>query len=402
MDDFEETIDDATLPPAVSQLPTLAINERYTRGDEVARGGMGAVYRAKDLNVRRTVAMKVLLDPESSDEIRARFIDEAQITGQLEHPNIVPVHELATDRDGNLYYAMKLIKGHTLKDILASIQKGDSEYLERYPLGRLLTIFLQACNAVAYAHSKGVVHRDLKPENIMVGDFGEVLVVDWGLVKILDRDEFLAPVEVGNLPDWVEEDIDSVRKSSVEMRTMQGGCLGTPAYMAPEQAIDASTVTELADVYAMSAVLYSILTLSKPVSGGTVRAILVKVVSGEIPDATSAVDLPHLPQGVPEGLAAVAMKGLAREPADRYASISELQQEVERWQSGFATLAESAGAGRQLQLFVGRHRALVLLSAVAMVTVIIALSIGLGVAIKERQEAEAARVVAVESETAIR
>ena len=385
MDDIQ-TIDDTLRmsPEALSRAPLPG--EKYETEQQLARGGMGAIYQAKDLSIRRTVAIKVLLDQDAGEESRARFVEEAQITGQLAHPNIVPVYELETGEDGKLYYAMKLIQGETLKAILKGIRKGKASYLERYPLQRLLTIFLQACNAVAYAHSKGIVHRDLKPDNIMVGDFGEVLVVDWGLVKVLGTEE-ASPS--GDLRSG--DSIESVRDS----QTMQGGILGTPSYMAPEQAVDSSSVTALADVYAMSAVLYSILTLKPPVKADNVRTILLDVIAGKIDDAGSQ-------ENVPAGLAAVAMKGLSRDPDDRYASIPDLQADVERWQAGFATVAESAGAWRQLRLFIVRHRALVAVSFLAVVGIILALSVGLLAAVKERREAEAARQAAVASEAAVR
>ena len=165
---------------------------------------MGAIYNAHDLNIHRAVAMKVMLSPERAtrDQI-VRFVHEAQVTGQLEHPNIVPVHEISQDREDNLFYTMKLIDGRTLADIIQKIREGDKETLAAFPFSHLLSVFMRACDAVAYAHSRGVVHRDLKPENIMVDDFGEVLVLDWGLAKIMPRME-----EAGG-PSWViEEDGD--------------------------------------------------------------------------------------------------------------------------------------------------------------------------------------------------
>ncbi len=147
---------------------------------------MGAILDAKDGAIRRRVAMKVILRDDSL-ESAIRFVEEAQITGQLEHPNIVPVHELALNEKGQPYYTMKFVRGITLKKVLELLRAGVASTVEKYPLGNLLTIFQKVCDAVAFAHSNKVIHRDLKPENIMIGDFGEVLLMDWGLAKFLQN-----------------------------------------------------------------------------------------------------------------------------------------------------------------------------------------------------------------------
>ena len=153
----------------------------YKVAGEIARGGMGAIMRAVDQDIRREVAVKFLLN-HADDRQKARFVEEAQITGQLEHPNIVPIHQLGVDEDGRAFFSMKMVKGRTLADILKD-RSGE------YTLGRLLNIMISICNALAYAHSRQVIHRDLKPANIMVGDFGEVYVMDWGLAKVLGEEE---------------------------------------------------------------------------------------------------------------------------------------------------------------------------------------------------------------------
>ena len=158
----------------------------YAMGQEVARGGMGAILQAKDLNIERTVAMKVTLKEAVADSlILRRFTQEAKLTGQLEHPNIVPVHDLSVDEQGRPFYTMKFVKGVTLLEILAQIRAGDTATISQYSLAHLLTIYQKVCDAVAFAHSKQVIHRDLKPANIMVGEYGEVLVMDWGLAKVV-------------------------------------------------------------------------------------------------------------------------------------------------------------------------------------------------------------------------
>ncbi len=153
----------------------------YRPGREIARGGMGAVLDARDQKLGRSVAMKVMLRRNASEEEQQRFLQEARVLGQLAHPNIVPVHDVGTDEQGRLFYTMKLVVGVTLHEVIGKLKAGDKDTLAKYPLNALLTIFQKVCDAVAFAHSRGIIHRDLKPQNIMVGEFGEVLVMDWGL-----------------------------------------------------------------------------------------------------------------------------------------------------------------------------------------------------------------------------
>ena len=164
--------------------------QKYKVGERLAKGGMGEILNARDLNINRNVAMKLLLEKKRKKEDNIiRFIEEAQITGQLEHPGIVPVYELGINEKGVAYYTMKCIQGVTLKQIIKEIRDGNQKTINEHPLPNLLNILQKVCDAVAFAHDKGVIHRDLKPENIMIGDFGEVSVMDWGLAKIMGRSE---------------------------------------------------------------------------------------------------------------------------------------------------------------------------------------------------------------------
>jgi tetratricopeptide (TPR) repeat protein len=283
---------------------------------------------------------------------------------------------------------MKFVKGRTLKEIIAGIRKNDAAIVAEYPLNRLLNIFQRVCDAMAFAHSRHVIHRDLKPENVMVGNYGEVLVMDWGLAKILNRAdaEPAAPVPGGDQtpdadarPDWITEDVDSLRHAAAGYQTMAGTVMGTPAFMAPEQAMG-KAVDARSDAYALGAMLYNILSLHAPVTGRSVNRILMKVVKGTIRpvldwNAISERDakvtgrellkrkpgsltvLRHCPdQHIPDSLGAVTMKALALAPEDRYQTVKDLQAEVEAYQGGFATGAEDAGLLRQLRLLVGRHK----------------------------------------------
>jgi len=364
-------------------LPPEFLRERkYEIGNVIAQGGMGAVIDAREVTIQRNVAMKVMLDSDTPDEVK-RFIAEAKITGQLEHPNIVPVHELGVDDKERVYYTMKYVRGTTLRHVLDDLFTRQPAALAKYPLGQLLTIFQKVCDAVAFAHSKGVIHRDLKPENFMLGDYGEVLVMDWGLAKVLDPTAHSAAGHEGHsiIRTGLRAELHASEKES-------GNVLGTPQYMAPEQAygqhdaFDART-----DVYALGAILHHLLTLCYPVDGENAQAILSKVAVGDFAPARDAtagsVRLPHLPHGkVPEALSAVASKAMANSAANRYQTVRELQADIEAYQAGFATRAENAGAVKQTLLLLKRQRFV----AGALLAGVLLLVIFTGQLIRERRE----------------
>ncbi len=217
---------------------------RYQLLGEIARGGMGSVLRGRDPDLRRDLALKVLLDQHRDHpDLVGRFVEEAQICGQLQHPGVVPVYELGTLADHRPFFTMKLVKGKTLAALLAE---------RSFPvddLPRLLSIFEAVCQTMAYAHARGVIHRDLKPSNIMVGSFGEVQVMDWGLAKVLPRDGLPAPETA--LPPANATVVATVRSSGDSELSQAGSVLGTPAYMAPEQARgEAESIDRRADVFA--------------------------------------------------------------------------------------------------------------------------------------------------------
>lgn len=352
----------------------------YSLGKQLGRGGMGVVYKLRDENINRDVAIKVMLASirESSVQTK-RFIQEAQITGQLEHPNIVPVHQLGKAEDGSIFYTMKYLQGDSLQQILDRLKRGDKEAIERWPLDALLQVFEKVCDAIAFAHSNGVLHRDLKPENVMVGEYGEVLVVDWGLAKILPGrggPEVRFQAKEQQPPQHPVQDPSS-------LTTQAGHLLGTPSYVAPEQIRQSlGPCDERVDVYALGATLYTILTLQPPFRGKLEDVISAKL-TGELqaPNERIQAPLSHLPSGrMSDSLSAVTMKAMALPLDQRYQSLSELIAELRAYRAGFATEAEQANFLKILLLMLQRRRnevALLLASGLIIVLILIASGLSL-------------------------
>ncbi len=380
-DDLQETVGVGNFRNRNDQTDLDLARSNYLFRKEIASGGMGTVLEAEDLNTGRQVAIKKMLQGSAATaEGQFRFQQEARIMGFLEHANIVPMHELGVNEKGIPYYTMKRVKGDTLQQVLSGIKAGDVEMIRKYPFERLLRIFQKVCDGIAFAHSKGVVHRDLKPENVLVGRYGEVMVMDWGLAKVLDRSPLKNTI-VGRMPDVLDVgEVTEVSSSEVtksgRFRTRDGEVLGTPNFMPPEQAEGRiREVDERSDIFSLGGILYSILTLRPPVTGDTVEEVLENMRSGYIPppviyNRVEAARLPgmggrdkdvivlrHCPGGqVPEPLSHVAMQAMALDPRKRYANVRELQLEVEAWQTGHVTRAEEAGFKRQLMLLISRHR----------------------------------------------
>ncbi len=304
--------------------PELRDHQRYRVHRMIAMGGMGAVLEAEDTSLRRKVAMKVLLDVDSPGGI-ARFVEEAQITAQLAHPNIVPIYDLNVNERDNPFFTMKLLEGAALRTVLNALRNDDRTAVSRYAMDDLVRILGKICDALAFAHSKGVVHRDLKPDNVMLGEFGEVAVMDWGLAKAIGRESGGRSVNVER-----RTTVSSARKDAApEFSTSLHGVIGTPHFMAPEQAAgDSDAVDGRSDVYALGAILYEMLTLHYPVEGRDSAEILKHVCEGRVRPPREAVlgTLAHWPGGVyPAELATVAMKALAIEKKDRHQSVREFQ-----------------------------------------------------------------------------
>jgi serine/threonine-protein kinase len=342
-------------------------------------GGLGRVWLVRDESIRRDVALKELRPEQSTDpDSRQRFLNEAQITGQLEHPNIVPVYELSDSPESGLpFYTMRFVRGQTLRDAIRDhhrrCEEGRAEPLE---LRRLLNAFVNLANAIAFAHSRGVLHRDLKPENVILGDFGEIILLDWGLAKV-----------VGAREDEVCVTLD---QASDPLLTQPGSVLGTPAYMSPEQAAGhGSRVTERTDVYGLGAVLFEILTGRPPHQGPSVQAIIEAVIRGETPRPR------QVSSSVPRGLDAVARKAMAKLPEDRYARASEIADDVQRWLGDEPVSAHRESPGARLGRWVRRHRNWVLAGASALLCV---LAVAGAAAVRMAQLAERERDARIHAE----
>lgn len=344
----------------------------YRAGKLLGKGGMGSVYRADQASLRRQVAVKVLPKPGDFDtELVPRFVREAQLTAGLEHPNIVPVHDLGVDDQEQLYYTMKEVKGRSLQDVLDALRRKDGTTLRAFPLSRLLRIFSGVCDALAFAHDQEVIHRDLKPSNIMIGDFGEVLVLDWGLAKRLTDSAETEQLRVAEL-------------------TVDGSVMGTPHYMAPEQAkSQLDQVGKQSDVYMLGGILHAILTLEPPVQGDSVQEVLMHLMRGEVASEEPPRGLPHLPGGtVPLPLWEVCLRALAAEPEGRHASVLELQEQLtDCARSGARELEEKGSFWMRQRHLIGLHPRTYGLVGLLMVTVL-AIWIGLTLLLRaQKQEA---------------
>ncbi len=334
---------------AEGDIVSVASKRIYAIGKEVGKGGMGMVFASSDQACQREVAMKILrreefLSPGGCE----RFLKEARITARLEHPNIIPVHEVGLTEQRRIFYTMKYVRGITLTDILLGLRRGEASFIELYPLSRLLNIFQKVCDAVAFAHSRDVIHRDIKPENIMIGDYGEVLVMDWGLSEVMGSPSTAA--EQGALRP-AEEPRSSLQKETSKdlgratTRESSNSVQGTPGFIAPERLGPGGFIGDMqSDVYSLGATLYSILTLRAPVGGKDMREVLARILAGDIRPPASfneaeetarQKERPHCLGGViPSALSEIAMKALATYPDERYASVKALQADIEDYQLG--------------------------------------------------------------------
>jgi formylglycine-generating enzyme required for sulfatase activity/serine/threonine protein kinase len=352
---------------------------RYTVQDELGRGGMGVVYDVWDEDLHRHLAMKVIrgkggdvvppgsaptpptatppaaqVDPTSL----GRFLEEAQITSQLSHPGIVPVHEIGLDPHGNIYFTMRLVRGHTFGQVIEWVAKGESGW----NLTRALGVLVDVCDALAFAHDKGVVHRDLKPGNVMVGRFGETYVMDWGLARVLGqadkRDLRLKSPDAVPMSSIHTERRDAIAAREDEpLMTMDGAVVGTPAYMPPEQANgQVELVDKRADVYSIGAMLYQLLTRQMPyvAPGARVspRTLLALVQMGP------PKKVHELAPDVPAELQSICEKAMARDAAKRYADTAQFANDLRAYLEHRVVTAHETGAFAELRKWVERNRPL--------------------------------------------
>lgn len=402
IDNLDRLLDEAAKSPdfpfeELSRLHARGGHKRYRIDGEIARGGQGAVMRIWDEDLKRHLAMKLTLGRVSSStskeggapspapstpplDSRAvhRFLNEAKITGQLDHPGIVPIHELGVDDDGQAYFTMKLVNGHSLHEVFHRHRQGDPEWTTQ----RCVGLILKATEAVAYAHSKGIIHRDLKPANIMVGAYGEVYVMDWGMARDL------AAGESGASTAEFGEFEKQGRTGREGMETLEGSVLGTPAYMPPEQARgDISTLNEKSDVYALGAVLYELLAGHAPYRDRSRDLGAAEVLTAIAEEAPTDLDVLQ-PQADSE-LVAIANMAMRRAAEERYGSAMELLSELRASSEGRVVRAHRTGLRVELAKWVRRNRAL----AGAVAAALLAALIGtLAVAASESRRADVAEL----------
>jgi serine/threonine protein kinase len=345
-----------------ADLPDLG-SSRYLIIHKLGSGGMGTVYLAQDMDLGRKVAVKVMNASEQTVALAARMTREARIVALLEHPSIVPIHDVGSLDDGRVFYAMKLVQGERLDEFATGTTS----------VSDLLRVFQKVCEAVAFAHARGVIHRDLKPENIMVGPFGEVLVMDWGVAKVLGNGRGgLQPMTPDTAELQAVEDTDLVATlplsaSGSPSDTRSGTVIGTPAYMAPEQARgQTELLDQRSDVYSLGAILYFLLTRQAP--------------SGFARSADSA-QRPLRPREInskiPRAIEAVCLKGMSERRDERYGRAEEMASEVIRFLDGQPVSAYRENILEKGGRWLGKNRFIVLLVlAYLIMRVIVFFSVG--------------------------
>jgi tetratricopeptide (TPR) repeat protein/tRNA A-37 threonylcarbamoyl transferase component Bud32 len=378
---------DPTRTADADRTATLSVGSATSDGQRFrilrphAQGGLGAVFVALDEELHREVALKQILDHHADDpDSRTRFVLEAEITGGLEHPGIVPVYGLGSYGDGRPYYAMRFIRGDSLKEAITAFHADPAREsdpgIRSLAWRKLLRRFVDVCNAINYAHTRGVIHRDIKPANVIVGEHGETLVVDWGLAKV--RGE----TEPGHASDERTLVPSSARGSA---KTLSGSALGTPAYMSPEQAAgDLDRLGPRSDVYSLGATLYCLLTDKPPFEGNDLGAVMRSVRKGDFPTPRT------LDPTIDRALEAVCLKAMALEPEDRYATPKSLADDVERWAADEPVSAWREPLAARAGRWMRRHWTWVTGAAILLVTVTAATAVGLVLLGRKNREISAA------------
>jgi eukaryotic-like serine/threonine-protein kinase len=315
-------------------VPSLE-GTRYSLIERVARGGMGVVYAAQDHKLERRVALKVLDAPDRNGQLARRLIREAQILARLEHPGIVPVHDVGTLQDGRVFYTMKFVEGLRLDQHVQAVASVPDRF----------RLFLRICDAIAFAHVRGILHRDLKPANVMVGPFGEVLVLDWGLAKVLPRSPE-APASAGSSSGDKESTDTHLAYTAPEITTAHGTVLGTPGFMSPEQARgENQSLDERSDIFSLGALLRFLSPGASPGDAQPPQTLMQQ----------------NQPVSIDKSLAAICAKASAVRPQDRYGSVTQLASDVSRYLDGLPVTARQETPLDHAQRFYRRHSAAILL-----------------------------------------
>lgn len=393
--------------------PQLPENSHYKLNEVYAEGGLSRVWVAEDTNLNRKVALKQIRHELSENELaRSRFHREAQVTGQLEHPHIVPVYEMPSSPDDDLlFYTMRLVEGDTLlqacdqyhatrKD--AKHKKGTEQALQQL---RLLQAFVDVCQAIAFAHSRGVIHRDIKPENVVLGNFGEVVVLDWGLSKTSDdsnvntdcgdssayftvQDPESGSFSQDGLPvaQTMQDGSILLSGDADAVQTVAGAVLGTPAYMAPEQVnAEFGSVDHRTDVYGLGATLFHLLTGMPPHRGPTISATIQKVDTESVPPPKELN--PHVEQP----LDAICVKAMSPIPKNRYQSANELAEDIQRYLADEPVTAYPEPVRAKLRRFVSKHRTGFATAVALLVATIVAMTVAMILIQQEQTQTEFAR-----------
>ena len=326
------------LPPAVQKLVESQGHEgRYSVNRPLAAGGMGAVLHIEDHDFGRPAAMKIIKAQYANNpEALERFLAEAQITAQLEHPNIVPMHDLGVMADGTVFFTMKLIEGRSLGGEIKLLKSTEDtpdvvNARARWTIDEKLLVFLKVLDGVGFAHGMGVVHRDLKPDNIMLGPHGEVLVVDWGIAKAMGQPE----AESGH-----GRSVSTLRDHVASSATLTGSAMGTLFYMPPEQAGgDLDNIDARSDVYALGATLYELLSLRRSIEGQSQAELLAKVIQGDVTPLEQAAPT------LPVDLVAVVKRAMAFKSQDRYPTCAAMADDLRRFLAGHAVAARKRAIG---------------------------------------------------------
>ena len=304
--------------------------ERFEATQQLGVGGVGEVMLARDNDIERPVAIKRLLPGADDADGIARFIDEIRVLGELDHPNIVPVHDVGVDAEGRYYYVMKYVEGETLEHVIEKLAAGDGDYHARYPFTRREEIFRQILHGVQYAHDRGMIHRDIKPANVMIGRYGEVLVMDWGIARRIRA----GGAERLPVNDKAKTLSRAPSKVPPQLRTQTGSILGTPAYMSPEQArgeIDA--LDERTDVYALCVMFHEFMSLRHYLAGcQSITAALAGVEKESVPFA-HFIRNPYQP-AVPPDLSHFIRHGVEKDREKRYRTVGEMLARLDRIDDG--------------------------------------------------------------------